>query len=515
MEKEIEITSQDLNTRHSYFKKTLKSISKQSGLILLGKVGFQIITFFSSILLARILGASLLGQFQMGLIVVQLLSTIGLVGFDRGLLRYIPIFNLDDKGKTRKLIQQNITIALGISICFMLGLYFSSQFLANELFHSSEMIHILKIYSFFIPVLALFSLGLAVLRGFKRADIGSHIEYIFSPVIFTLFLIIILWVGGDIFDTIIARFFSRFIGVGIIIYFLLRNFSRIFRYKMKSYNIKEYISYSTPLLLIGILYLSISKINILFLGYFVDSGQVGIFTILVYIAALIVFMLQAVNTILAPYIAEIHKLNDFENLEKLLKVFSKWIFYFSLFVFAFIAIFKVELLEIYGESFKSGAFALVIIAFGQLANAFAGTTGTILLMTGKQKWEILNSISALSLNVIFNIIFIPKYGINGAAFAFTLSLIIINIFKVIETYKEFKIHPYSRNYFKGTIAILIASLATIGFYTFVKIINMNFILIILFGGVILTFLFVLVLYLLKFDDEDILILKKLTQKFKS
>jgi len=496
------------------FDNKLKSISKQSGIVFIGKVGFQIISFFSSVLLARILGATLLGRYQLGLVTIQILSTFSIMGFDRGVVRFIPVFNLDDKGKIKKLLRDNIVIALFVSIGLGILLYFHSPFIAIELFHSHDLIDVLKLYSTCIPVITLFNLGLASLRACKRADIGSNFENILVPIIFIVLIFLILLLGGKLFEVIVARIISRILGIGCILYFMFRNFSTIFNSKSKTYNLKKYFFYSLPLLLVSLLYFMIGKINILMLGYFLDSNEVGIYTILVSITTPGIFGLQSVNAIFAPHISELFEKNDIEQLKRLLKTLTKWIFYFSLFVFALIVIFKFELLKIYGNSFTSGTRALIILAFGQLVNASAGSTGAVLLMTGKQKWEVLNSICTLILNIFANIIFIPKYGIEGAAISFTLSITIVNILKLLETYIEFKIHPYNIKFIKGTIAITLAAAVGIFFHRFLCLLHLNFILILIFGIILVFLIIFFILYLLKFDEEDKVILKKLIQKYK-
>lgn len=501
------------NENHTTFNKSLNTISKQSGIILLGKFGFQVVTFASGVLLARVLGASLLGHYQLGLVTIQILSIFCMLGFDRGLVRFIPIFNLEDKGKTKKLLQNNLTIVTMISFAFAVLLYFSAPILAKYLFHSDAMVVVLKLFSFYVPVFALFSISLAALRGFKRADFEALVDSIISPISFFLFIIILLVTGGRLLEVIGARIIARILGLACILFFMLRNFSVIFHAPGRSFDLKKYFAYSFPLLLISLIYIAIGKINIIMLGYFLESDQVGIYSVLVYISTLGVFGLQAVNAIFAPYISELYQTGDLENMEKLLKVLTRWIYYFAFLVFALIVLLKVELLKIYGDSFTVGALSLVIMAFGELVNAFTGSTGAVLLMTGKQKWEVLNSISILVLNIICNIIFIPKFGIVGAALAFTVSLSSINILKLFETYKEFKIHPYNLKYLKGTIAILVA--AVVGYFCYNQAIqyHLHFILVVLIVSFIVVGVTLFLLYLLKFDQEDRLVLSKIRQKF--
>lgn len=500
--------------KQAQFNRALQSISKQSGLVLIGKIGFQIINFVSSIILARFLGPAMLGMYQLGLVTIQILSMVSLLGFDRGLVRFIPIFNLEHKGKIKKLITDAFFIITAFSVLLAAFCYFQAELLAQLFFHSAAMAPVLRVFSIYIPILTIFGFGVAMLRGFKRADLESFYDNLFAPTLFIAFLLLILFVGGQLLEVILARVVSRIISIVCILYFLVKNFGSIFKEKATPYDRKVFFSYSIPLLLISLIYFAIGKINILLLGYFLDSGQVGIYSVLMYIATLGVFGLQAVNTIFAPYISEIYQTGNLDSVEKLLKVLTRWIFNFSLLIFVIIAIYHQELLQIYGPEYKIGSRALIILAIGHLVNAFTGSTGSILLMTGKQHWEIINSVAILALNVLANIFFIPRYGLDGAAIAFSLAIGIINILKVLETYKEFRIHPYNMQYLKGLLALGIAAASGFLLQHLFNYWQVNYVLNLLAGIVIISGIAAFMLILLKFDAEDRFVLRKIVQKFR-
>ena len=74
---------------------------------------------------------------------------------------------------------------------------------------------------------------------------------------------------------------------------------------------------------------------------------------------------------------------------------------------------------------------MVILIVGQMMNAFAGSVGYLLNMTGGQK--IMRNIAGIAalLNIVLNTLLIPSYGINGAAYASAISLASWNVLAVI------------------------------------------------------------------------------------
>jgi O-antigen/teichoic acid export membrane protein len=95
---------------------------------------------------------------------------------------------------------------------------------------------------------------------------------------------------------------------------------------------------------------------------------------------------------------------------------------------------------IYGTQFASGYRALAILSFGQLMNAAFGSVGLILNMTGNEKSSLKGQALALLINFALNIVLIPKWGLEGAAAATCISLIIWNILLAALVFKHLRIH---------------------------------------------------------------------------
>ncbi len=76
---------------------------------------------------------------------------------------------------------------------------------------------------------------------------------------------------------------------------------------------------------------------------------------------------------------------------------------------------------------------------GQFINILCGSVGYILLMTDKQNVFKNIMILATFLNIAMNIILIPLYGINGAAIASSISLILWNVISFVYIYRKYNI----------------------------------------------------------------------------
>ena len=83
----------------------------------------------------------------------------------------------------------------------------------------------------------------------------------------------------------------------------------------------------------------------------------------------------------------------------------------------------------------------------------------MLTMTGRTFIILINTAFILAMKFILNTMLIPRFGLNGAAMASTCSIMVLNIFMVIEVFYLLRIHPYERTFLKpilsGTLAFVV------------------------------------------------------------
>ncbi|MFQ5737362.1 MAG: polysaccharide biosynthesis C-terminal domain-containing protein, partial [Thermodesulfobacteriota bacterium] len=167
------------------------------------------------------------------------------------------------------------------------------------------------------------------------------------------------------------------------------------------------------------------------LGYFGTSEQVGVFTIAVKLSLLTSFILASINSIVAPKFAELYWGGKLEDLRKVIRFSSKTIFWTSAPVLLVLLAFPVFFMGVFGEGFRSGWLALMVLSVGQFVNSACGSVGYFLLMTNGQR-ALMNIISAAALlNIVLCILLVPAIGIVGASVASTATLIFWNITALI------------------------------------------------------------------------------------
>ena len=95
-----------------------------------------------------------------------------------------------------------------------------------------------------------------------------------------------------------------------------------------------------------------------------------------------------------------------------------------------------------------------------MINTGTGSVGYMLLMTGHQKLSFLNSIAAVTVNVVLGIILTPRYGAMGVAISTGLAYTVANLARLLQVRLLLKTQPYSKDTLKPLMAGAISALLT-------------------------------------------------------
>lgn len=481
----------------------LGSMVRQARSIFLGKAFFFCGAFITSVILARLLGAESLGKYQLGLVVVQITTIFCVIGFDKGLMRYLPLFELDTPGRIRRLLASNLLITLALSLFFSLLIYLSAPLLANYYFKSEAMASVLRTFSLYVPVFALFRLSSGAVTGCKRADIVSHVQNVLTPATFFAALLFVAFFEGGLVGCIQARIITHLVGALVLLFYLARRYRPSPREdEEEKYTFGSYLSFSTPLMLMGLIYFLLAHLDIIMLGAWVPEREIGLYSVAAKLALLVIVGLEVVLPIIGPHFSELARTQDNRTISVLFKTSTKWIFYCGLIVFGLLAVLRFEALEIFGDEFSDASTVLLILLAGQLVNALTGPTGQLLIMTGKHRWELANTVVVLGLNLVLNLALIPVYGAIGAALATAGALMLINLAKLVEVYYLLSLTPYGMDYLKGVVGVIFAGLACHSFRSLLVAHDVNTSLSFLLGSVLFCVVFIGSLTVLGFDADD-------------
>lgn len=496
--------------------KSLKLIVKSSLVVFIGILFSKIFSYLYRIIIARNLGPEIYGLFTLAVMVSLIFFNISCFGLHEGLSRYIPFFlGKNKKGKVQFIFKFSLKILFFTGISTAIILFLFSDMISIKIFHNLDLSIFLKIFALFIPILTIGGLFHLIIRAYERIGWHTFISDILQTSVQIIFLVLFIFIGFK--KT--AVIFSY--NLGILSMFLASllfcryKISEIFKKtkinkKGKSKIAKEVLSFSWPLMFLGIIALIFSWTDFLIIGYFKNVTDVGIYNAAMPIAALLAISPSLFIQLFLPLTTKKFAKKNSQTMEEISKQIGKWIFLLNLPFAILMFIFPESIINLFfGSKYLGAAVALRFLSIGMFFYSIFIICKNLLLIAGKSKIILLNLIIALTINMILNIILVPKYGINGAAFSTMVGYIFWGLISLFQAKHYTGIIPLKRKIF---LILLMAFISTILLLSIKQFILINTFTLFLQG-----FFFILLYSLLIFstgclDKNDLMILKAIKKK---
>jgi len=408
--------------------KDFSELLKGSGISFFLRFGGLIIGYLLALIIAHLFGADGLGEYILAITILRLFTLLAKVGLDITSIRFIASFASKNKWRSIFSFRKHVLLILSVSsIISSLLMYF----LAMPI---SDLIHInyryIQLNAFFVLPMAFFMVNYESLRGLKRIAEFSFF-YRVSQGLFSIILIIILYQFCKSSEIPVYAYL-----ISVLIVSILSFLSFTYCLKVMSDGQEEAVlevqSYSNllkisiPLMFAQSVQFIMSWTDKLMLGSMSSLEEVGIYHIAFKLSMFASVALMSINSIASPKFAEMFANNDMIGLKKVVLYSTKMIFWTTVPLVIIFFMFPEFLLGLFGKEFKVGVTAFILLSCGKLFSSFSGSVGNILQMTGNQNILAKILFCAAILNIALNLFLIPKYGINGAALASMISIIVWN-----------------------------------------------------------------------------------------
>ena len=421
--------------------------------------------YLFEIFAARRLGVDLFGLFFLGLAVLKICEVLSTAGLHRGVLRFIAVhMGEHDTARTKGDIIFSLRTTLLISILLAAGIFLAARPLSHLIFHKPGLVPVLQLFSLAVPFTAVTTILLFSTQGFKLMQYRVYVRELFEPGARIILLGLALILGLKLFGAVGAFALSLVLGTPWAVRFARKVFPPLLDRSIRPITEgKRLMRFSWPLLMAEFISLLVIWINILMIGSFRTSGEVGIYSAAHRTALLGQMILISFNAVFSPIIADLFNQGRIERLRRLYRIIVKWILTLTLPITIVMVIAAPQILEIFGKNFRDGALCLVLLSSAQLINSVFGSSGFMIMMTGRSRLTLINNIILIALNIGLNLLWIPSLGIAGAALSFLVSVAVINLALQIEVWWMDRIHPFRSDWFKPVAAAAAAAGVTMSF----------------------------------------------------
>jgi O-antigen/teichoic acid export membrane protein len=399
----------------------IRDVIKGAGVVYVGLFLELLIAFVAQVLAAQYLSVSGFGGLTTGTALLDIGSIVAGLGLAGGLTRYLPRIEREQK---RSLVTTAVGVTLANSV-FIGGLVaLGAPVIATEVFNDPSVTVSIRIFGAAIPFSALLNIGIGGIRGEKQSLYQVYVKNITQPLV-RFFLVIVAVVLGLDQAGIAGAYALPYVVTSTLALFLLYRSLPRTPLQVDTDLTERVARYSIPLTASGVAGFVYRSVDIFLILYFLDSSAVGVYGVAYAAVGFMQMFSTAFNFLGAPVASELEHGGDIEEVMSVFRPVARWLVVGSACAFVPIGVFSTEFISlIYGSRYAAGGLALTVLALGYGSQNVLSVNNPILQALGRSRILAFNSVLAATVNLVLNILFIPRFGIVGAAVATCVSFVL-------------------------------------------------------------------------------------------
>ena len=327
--------------------------------------------------------------------------------------------------------------ALLIISCCAVIFWRISEYLAGILLQDRTLVHILKIYALILFLQPISSLFLCLLRMLEKAkySVFTSISSLLISAGLTLYLLAVLEKG------VLAPIVGNLLSLIVTAIMILPIFIKKSTFKLSRSTLIPPLKYAYPLLLSEYSNLLIQSGDRYVLRIFNSVSMVGLYTFGYQIAGILqTALVTPLKQALQPIVLKQEE--DPEAIRHFLRVGATYFYLIGCATCLLISLFSQEILMLFArkEAFWGAWVIVPIITYSYVQHGLGNFVGWGMGLM-KKSFHISGTVLvAASVNIGLNFLFVPRWGMLGAAFATVLSYIVWNFLKAYYSAKFYDLH---------------------------------------------------------------------------
>ena len=392
-------------------------VVKNAGWIIGGRLANKLLAFLVGILTARYLGPSNYGLINYAAAYTSFFASLCTLGINSIIVKNF-VDHPDEEGKTIGTALLLRALSSFLSAVMIVGIV--------SIVDRDEPLT--------ITVVALCTIGLLfqifdTLNYWFQARLQSKysaIASLISYVVVSVYKIILLIAGKSIKWFAVASALEYII---LAVFLLTVYFSNGGpKFKISAHKAGELLTSSSSFIISGLMVSIYACTDRLMLKQMLDEASVGHYSLASSISVMWAFVLSAIIDSLYPGIVQSYGKNTLEFQRKNRQLYAI-VFYLSIFMSLLICIFARPLVEIlYGSAYRPAVSPLRIVVWYTAFSYLGVARNAWIVCENKQKYLKYIYFGAALINVILNLLFIPRWGASGAAAASLITQIATTAF---------------------------------------------------------------------------------------
>ena len=385
------------------------------------------IAFVTTMVVSNGIGAEGSGEFFRLMALFAISISLVTFGADTGLVRTMSAQRaLGRYGVLPQLIRYGLIPSLVTSVLLVAGVYIYTELVPMAPEYQAAM----RVSSAFILVAALMTVFLGALRGLHRVVTFTLLQNVLLPTLRFAAVGLVVLFSGQLMDLVYAWTVPVAITAVVALWRLERAFPSEEHVEVlpsedsPTETFRSFWGFSSARGVATVVETILEWIDVLVVAAFLGAAAGGVYGAVNRCVRVGAMIEHTGRVVTGPSISaalatrQLDRAREiFLSTTRVLTALS-WPFYLSL------AFFGPVLLGFFGKGFEAGAGILWVICPAAMLSMSAGGVQSVLLMSGKSRWQLLNKLSSLVVAVTLNFTLVPVWGLYGAVTAWASALLI-------------------------------------------------------------------------------------------
>lgn len=383
-------------------------VAKNTAFLTLASVGQKIIAFVYFLFVARIMMPEATGEYFIAISITVIFTVVADMGITAVVIREVA----KDPSQAAARLSQALSIKLPLLVLSFIGAIVTGAALGYD----TDLRFLITLACIVLSLDAVHLLFYGVLRGFQLLRYEAFGVFA-GQVVTGMVGGLVLWLHPTLPSLIIALVAGSFTNVLISGFFIIKRLgTRALVPTFASVETKKLVMAAIPFALAALFVKTYSYIDSILISKFLDTTAVGIYSIAYKFTYAFQFLPLAFTAALYPAMSAVVG-KDPEGLER---IFLRGMWYMAMLatpiVLGLWAI-APEVVLLAGREYEGAAIVLQVLIFVLLPIFLDFPIGSLLNASGRQSTKTAIMGATMMINVVLNILLIPRFGILGAAYA--------------------------------------------------------------------------------------------------
>jgi O-antigen/teichoic acid export membrane protein len=437
----------------------VSTVAKGGAVQIAGQISQRGLAMLFTAVASRVIGLAGLGLYRQVSQVLTIASQLGLAGFNYASMRFISRARANkDPGGVKGAARVGVIGAtIGSGIVFIGVLLFAERLadaFADPNQDLSELTDLFRLGALYVPLYALMQVMRYSTQAYKTMVPSVMAGNIIQPIARFVLGMAAFAVGLEVAGAVGSLVVSVGVGTLAAAVYFRRMLSEDERAATPKADRGAMIRFALPQGGASMLGVQALGIGILVLGIYGTDAEVGAFAVALALQGPGSLFLGGIVNIWAPVVSDLYDRNAIDRLDALYKTITRWVATFSFPVFAAVILEPDLFASVLAKSEDVSAIVPVaaILAAGNFFYTGTGPTGYVISMSGHPVINLMNSVVAVALYLVFGIWAAREHGVVGIAVVDAVVTAVVNSIRVVEAWFLVRVQPFGKSFLKPVFA---------------------------------------------------------------